>query len=97
MYSATHESLTVALGQRQENTGRVKNQLQIAGFVTVPSKRKKEQEHSEIHNINTTIWEHFGWYFLNEMNKGKPDFNSFKVFHVHDTMKNQREERDQLQ
>ena len=43
MYSATHESLTVALGQRWENTGRVKNQLQIAGFVTVPSKKKKNK------------------------------------------------------
>ena len=51
-------------------------------------KKKKEQEDNEIHNINTTIWEHFCWYFLNEMNKGKPDFNLFKVFHIHDTMKN---------
>ena len=51
-------------------------------------KKKKEQENNEIHNINTTIWEHFCWYFLNEMNKGKPDFNLFKVFHIHDTMKN---------
>ena len=39
MYSATHESVTVARGQRQENTDRVKNQ-QISGFVTVPSEKK---------------------------------------------------------
>ena len=37
MYSATHESVTMARGQRWENTDRVKNQSD-ARFVTVPSK-----------------------------------------------------------
>ena len=38
MYSATQESVTVARGQRQENTDRSQNN-QIAGIVAVPSEK----------------------------------------------------------
>ena len=42
MYSATHESVTVARGQRWENTDRVKNQFYFVGFVSTffASRRK---------------------------------------------------------
>ena len=39
MYSATHEGVTVARGQRYENTAQTTNL--ITGFVTVPSETKK--------------------------------------------------------
>ena len=50
MYSATHESVSVARGQRQENTDRVTNQ--IAGFVTVTasSEKKKKKEYYDTAN-----------------------------------------------
>ena len=42
MYLATHESVTVARGQRWENTDRVKNQFYFVGFVSTffASRRK---------------------------------------------------------
>ena len=48
MYSATHESVSVARGQRQENTDRVTNQ--IAGIVTVTVSSEKKQTNKEYYD-----------------------------------------------
>ena len=47
-------------------------------------------QNNQIQNINTTTCGYFRLYFLNEMNKGKTYFDLLKVFHIDDTMKNEK-------
>ena len=47
-------------------------------------------QNNQIQNINITTCGYFRLYFLNEMNKGKTYFDLLKVFHIDDTMKNEK-------
>ena len=44
----------------------------------------------QLQHLGTTTCGYFCLYFLNEMNKGNTYFDLWKVFDVHDTMKNEK-------
>ena len=59
MYSATHESLTVAHGQRKKILTALRTN-QITGFVTVPSEKKKKKDHlDDLNYIRIVYWYRF--------------------------------------
>ena len=52
--------------------------------------QEKKHQNNQIKNSMTTTCGYLCLYFLNEMNKGNSYYDLLKVFHIHDTMDNQK-------